>query len=83
MGSLVVTRKRQQGVWVGPDVYVQVIDIDPSGGKVRLRVVAPAGVRVYREELLDRPGVREALYGRTDAGTTEPTGPHGGPDHAG
>lgn len=46
---LVLSRKVGERICIGEGVYVQVVDI--RGGKVRLGVTAPPGVRVDREEV--------------------------------
>ena len=46
---LVLTRKNNESLFVGPDVRITVVRIAPD--KVRLGVTAPAWVNVWREEL--------------------------------
>ena len=46
---LVLSRKAQQGIWIGDDVLVRVLSIDQ--GRVKLGIEAPADVRIDREEL--------------------------------
>jgi carbon storage regulator len=48
---LVLSRKEQEQIVVGQDVVVTVVSI--KGDKVRLGIQAPAGVPVFRKELLD------------------------------
>lgn len=48
---LVVTRKRGEKVFIGPDVSVMVTKVLPNGA-VRLAISAPASVVIAREELL-------------------------------
>lgn len=47
---LVLSRKKETSIHIGDDIIVKVVEIRP--GKVRLGVVAPAGVRVMRNELV-------------------------------
>ena len=51
---LVLTRKQNEGILIGGDIVVTVINID--GDKVRLGIDAPKSVRVIREELLKEIG---------------------------
>lgn len=46
---LVLTRKQNEGILIGSDIIVTVINID--GDKIRLGIEAPKNVRVIREEL--------------------------------
>lgn len=46
---LVLTRKPNQGVRIGADVQVRILEI--SDGQVRLGIVAPRWVPVHREEV--------------------------------
>ena len=46
---LVLSRKAQQGVWIGDDVLVKVLSVEH--GRVKLGIEAPAGIHVDREEL--------------------------------
>lgn len=47
---LVITRKEQQRVKIGDDVWITVIHV--GHGKVRIGIEAPAGVLILREELI-------------------------------
>lgn len=47
---LVLTRKAGEKITIGPDVTVTVVAI--QGSKVRLGVIAPPDVAVWREELV-------------------------------
>ena len=47
---LVLTRKRNESIKIGDNIYIMVVDI--RGDKVRLGIEAPADVAVYRMELL-------------------------------
>ena len=46
---LVLTRKQNEGILIGSDILITVINID--GDKIRLGIDAPKNVRVIREEL--------------------------------
>jgi carbon storage regulator len=46
---LVLSRKVQEGIWVGGNVYITVLSI--SRGRVKLGIDAPADVHVERSEL--------------------------------
>ncbi len=51
---LVLTRKQNEGILIGNEIKITLIDID--GDKVRLGIEAPRNVRVIREELLAEIG---------------------------
>jgi len=51
---LVLSRKLYEEIRIGPDVVIQVVDIDR--GKIRLGITAPKHLPVYRQELLDERG---------------------------
>lgn len=46
---LVLTRKVGEAIRIGADVTVQVLEV--RGGQVRLGFIAPAGVRILRDEV--------------------------------
>ena len=46
---LVLTRRRGEGVTIGPDVRIVVLGI--KGGQVRLGIEAPPNVQVHRDEV--------------------------------
>ncbi len=46
---LVISRKAQQGVWIGDDVVVRVLSIEH--GRVKLGIEAPAEMHIDRDEL--------------------------------
>lgn len=48
---LVITRKRGERVWIGPNISVLVTRVTPTG-QVRLAIEAPPHVKIAREELL-------------------------------
>ena len=47
---LVLTRKSGEGIVIGDQIRVVVIEI--QGNQVRLGIQAPAGIPIYREEVL-------------------------------
>lgn len=55
---LILVRKVQQGIWIGDDILIKVLDVERD--RVKLGIEAPSNVRVVRQELLDRdvPDVR-------------------------
>lgn len=52
---LVLSRKAQQGFWIGDDVFVRVLSVDH--GRVKLGIEAPAGIRIDRAELRSDEGL--------------------------
>lgn len=51
---LVLTRKRQQRIFIGPDIVITVVDIERGRGQVRLGITAPPDVPVHRDEVWAR-----------------------------
>ncbi|ULA63123.1 MAG: Translational regulator CsrA 2 [Nitrospira sp.] len=49
---LVLTRRRGEGVTIGPDIRVIVLGM--KGGQVRLGIEAPHSVEVHRDEVYAR-----------------------------
>lgn len=61
---LVLTRKERERICIGDDIVIEVTDI--RSGRVRIGIIAPANVKVMREEL--RNGAkRSAAIGDTEA----------------
>lgn len=50
---LVLERKLNERILIGPDVWVQVLHVCPWSRKVRIGVTAPREVDIVREELLE------------------------------
>jgi carbon storage regulator CsrA len=50
--SLILTRKNNQSINIGPDIVVRVCSM--QGGSVRLAVEAPPTVKILRTELTNR-----------------------------
>ena len=46
---LVLSRKANQGVWIGDSIFVTVLRIE--GGRVKLGIEAPKDIQVDREEV--------------------------------
>ena len=46
---LVLSRKANQGIWIGDNIFITVLRIE--GGRVKLGIEAPADVRVDRDEV--------------------------------
>ena len=49
---LVLTRKVGEEILIGDRINVKVIEV--SGSKVKLGIEAPADLRIYRKEILER-----------------------------
>ncbi|WP_447977046.1 carbon storage regulator CsrA [Candidatus Nitrospira bockiana] len=49
---LVLSRKSGEGITIGPDIRVVVVEI--KGGQVRLGIEAPVNVKVHRDEVYAR-----------------------------
>ena len=47
---LVLTRRANQSIMIGPDIVVTVLDV--KGDQVRIGIRAPKSVTVHREEVL-------------------------------
>jgi carbon storage regulator len=52
---LVLTRKKDEGIQIGDDVVVRIMEI--QGGQVRIGIHAPRDIRIVREEIVQ--AVRE------------------------
>jgi carbon storage regulator len=49
---LVLTRRRGEGVTIGPDIRIVVLGM--RGGQVKLGIEAPSAVEVHRDEVYER-----------------------------
>ncbi len=49
---LVLTRKSGEGIVIGDDITIKVIEI--KGGGVRIGIDAPKNRKIYRQEVYDR-----------------------------
>lgn len=63
-GTLILTRKVGERIFIGSDVAVQLIDI--RGGQAKIGVSAPRDVAINREELMER--FRQPTGGGKDGG---------------
>jgi carbon storage regulator len=72
---LVLSRKLDETIVINGDIRITVVGV--RGNQVRLGIEAPRSVRIFREELCERPGREEE---RTDRlGADVPSGdPVGG-----
>lgn len=61
---LVLTRKQNEGILIGNDIVVTVINID--GDKIRLGIEAPKNVRVIREELIKEIGQENKMAAHSE-----------------
>lgn len=62
---LVLTRRRGEGLTIGPDIRVVVLGV--KGGQVRLGIEAPQTVEVHRDEVYGRIRDENELSSRTQA----------------
>jgi|GEM_PF-2363469 len=74
---LVLTRKVEEKVQIGPNITVTVLRI--KGRAVKIGVEAPQGVQVLRTELLGESAARElpgaGVCGNNEAATADPAAP--------
>ncbi len=49
---LVLTRKSGEGVWIGEDVRVRILEV--REGQVRIGIEAPVEKEIYRDEIYER-----------------------------
>ncbi|MGW8193925.1 MAG: carbon storage regulator CsrA [Desulforhopalus sp.] len=49
---LVLTRKKGEGIVIGDDIKITVIDL--KGGSVRIGIDAPRDKKIHRQEVYDR-----------------------------
>lgn len=61
---LVLTRKQNEGILIGNDIVITVINIE--GDKIRLGIDAPKNVRVIREELLTEIGMENKMAANSE-----------------
>ena len=56
---LVLTRKQNEGILIGNDICITVINIDKD--KIRLGIEAPKLLRVFRKELITEIGQENVI----------------------
>lgn len=61
---LVLTRKQNEGILIGDDILISVINIE--GDKIRLGIEAPKNVRVIREELIKEIGQENKMAANSE-----------------
>lgn len=49
---LVLTRKSGQGIWIGDDVHIRILEL--RDGQVKIGIRAPADKSVHRDEVYER-----------------------------
>jgi len=49
---LVLTRKPDEGILIGDDISIKIIEI--KGGAVRIGIEAPRDKKIYRQEIYER-----------------------------
>jgi carbon storage regulator len=59
---LVLSRKRGERIWIGPDIELMVIDV--RGDRVQLGFCAPRDVTIHRQEVQRRAKTKEATRTR-------------------
>ena len=76
---LVLSRQRDQSIFIGDDIEITVVDI--RGDKVRLGIEAPTEIPVHRQEVyeaIQRENVRASRLEPKDTRTIGKPGPSGG-----
>jgi carbon storage regulator len=68
---LILSRKRNERIFIGPNIIVTVVEI--RGDKVRIGVEAPTTLAVHREEIAER-----IAAGVPQTGGAETVGENGG-----
>lgn len=64
---LVLTRKSGEGIWIGDNIHIVVVDI--REGQVKLGVEASRETPIYRDEIYEK--IRKANISASDLGTDE------------
>lgn len=49
---LVLTRKLGEGIVIGDDVTITIVEM--KGGNIRIGIEAPQNMKIYRQEVFDR-----------------------------
>ena len=63
---LVLTRRRGQRLILNGNITIEVIRIDDD--KVRLGIIAPPEVGIWREEIWDKRQLAETVWGKVPVG---------------
>ena len=50
---LVITRRTDEQFFIGDNVVVKIVSVD--GGRVRIGIEAPGGLKILREEMVTAP----------------------------
>lgn len=61
---LVIKRKREEGVIIGDDIEIKIIDIGENS--VKIAIDAPKEYRIFRKELLDEVKVENSKAAELD-----------------
>lgn len=61
---LVLTRKQNEGILIGNDIKITVINIE--GDKIRIGIDAPKNIRVIREELIAEIGQENRMAAQSE-----------------
>lgn len=48
---LILTRKKDEAIRIGNNIYLKVVDV--SGSQVKIGIEAPADIPIFREELFE------------------------------
>lgn len=67
---LTLTRKVGQKIFIGDDIEIVIREV--RGRQVRLGIVAPSGMRVYREELMVQAPAQTDTDGNAEPSASEP-----------
>lgn len=59
---LVLTRKPDEGIIIGDDITIKIIEI--KSGAIRIGIDAPSSTKIYRQEVYDR--IRNENIGATN-----------------
>ena len=69
---LVLTRKKDEGILIGKDILITIIDTDKE--KVRLGIEAPRDIRVIRQELIAEIGMENKIAAQSSYGPVKLNG---------
>lgn len=60
---LVLSRKKGEGIYLGDNISVEIIAIE--GDRVRIGIIAPKKVKIYRKELMDETILLNKIASKT------------------